>query len=139
MSRHFTFCSPLCLLSLSLYYLNMQPYISSSSPVRGYLCVNHAPALTSLTLWIPSRFNQSASSQPLSGDIDSLPSTVIEARAKFKAVYFYTMSKIYAWISKGKQNDCVRQKAPTGPDLFLCRTFFYLFYSNKAQNVTRKK
>lgn len=77
-----TFCS---LLSLSHFLKHAILYLLSifySSPINGYLYVNQAPALTSLALCTLSRFNQSASSQRLSGDIDGLPNIGTEARAE---------------------------------------------------------
>lgn len=108
-THHLSFCvSPSYILSLplspSLYCLNMQSYISSSSPIHGYLCVNHAPAFTSLCLCTPSHFNQISIFSAALVTLTACLAPASRPELKLKAVYFYIVSKIYAWISKGKQN-----------------------------------
>lgn len=90
--------SPTVSLSRSLYCLNMQSYISSPSPTHSCLCVNHAqPLLPSVLRLAP--INQHLLSRSLV-TLTACLAPALRPELKHKAVYFYIMSRIYAWISK---------------------------------------
>lgn len=76
------------------------PSSFSAPPSLGYLCVNHASALTSLSPSVtPSRLNQSSNLLGRPGDIgiDGLSRAPIGARARLETGCFYSESKTHGF------------------------------------------